>query len=93
MVVHVIPVVDVNNVNVVGFVPVVGPVVWPRISQGEPIAAVLEAREPANYHVGLAIDDEHMVLAEVAVVTVVRNAVAVVAATLLPGAMVRLPVL
>jgi hypothetical protein len=41
----------------------------------------------------LVVDDEPVVLAEVAIVTVVRDAVAVVAAALLPRAVVRLPVL
>src|ERR1019366_172756 len=93
LVVHVVPIVDVDNINFVGFVPIVGPVPWPRINQTEPKAVVLEAREPANHHIGLAVDDERVVLAEVAIVTVVRDAVAVVAAALLPRAVVRLPVL
>ncbi len=93
LVVHVVPIIGVDDVNVVGFVPIVGPVSWPRINQTEPKAVVLEAGEAANNHIGLVVDDEPVVLAEVAIVTVVRDAVAVVAAALLPRAVVRLPVL
>ena len=89
----VVPIVSVDDINIVGFVPVVGPVPWPRVNKREPIAAVSEARETADNHVGLAIDDERVVRAKVPVVTVLRYAVAVVAATLLPCAMVGLPVL
>ena len=88
LVVHVISIVSVDNVNIVGLVPVVCPVAWPRINKAEPIAAVLEARKPANNHIGLAVDDERVVRAKVSVVTVVRDAVAVVATTLLPRAVV-----
>ena len=48
-VVHVIPIVSVDNVNVVGFVPVLCPGAWPRIDKVEPIATVPKAREPANH--------------------------------------------
>jgi hypothetical protein len=59
-VVHVVPIVSVANVNVVRFVPVACPRVWPRINKAEPIAAVLKAWESADDHVGLAEDYELM---------------------------------
>ena len=92
LVVHVVSVVGVDHVHVVGLIPVVGPVAGPRINQGEPIAAVLEAGEAADHHVGLAVNDKSMARAEVSVVAIVRNAVAVVASALLPRAVLRLPV-
>jgi hypothetical protein len=45
----------------------------------------------ANVDHGKTEDAESVILAVVAAETVIRNAVAVVAATLLPGAMFRLP--
>ena len=92
-VVHVIPIVLIDNVNVVSLVPVVRPVVGPRINQAEPKAAVLEARESANHHVGLVIDHESVVRTKVPVVTVFRDAVAVVTAALLPRPVIRVPIL
>ncbi len=61
---------------------------WPRIDQTEPKAVVLEPREPANNHIGLVVDDEPVLRAKIAVVAFVRDAVAVVAAALLPRAVV-----
>lgn len=88
MVVHVISIVSVDNVNIVGFIPTACPIAGPRVNKAEPIAAVLEARESANNHVGLTEDDEPVFWAKVAIVTVVRDAVAAVAAALLPRAVV-----
>jgi hypothetical protein len=93
MVVHVVPIVLVENINVVIFVPVVSPIVRPRVNYAKPKAVVLEAREAANNHKRLAVDDEPVLRAKVAVVTVLRDTVAVVAAALLPRAVVGLPVL
>jgi hypothetical protein len=88
LVVHVISIVRVDNVNVVGLVPVVCPVAWPRVNKGEPVAAVLEARKSSNDHIWLAVNDESVPWAKIAMVALVWDAVAVVAAALLPGAVV-----
>ncbi len=92
-VVHVVPVVLVDDINIVGLIPVVCPRVWPGIDHTEPIASVLKARESTHHHVRLVVDDEPIAWAEVAVVAVLRDAVSVIAATLLPVAVVGLPVL
>jgi hypothetical protein len=92
-VVHVVPIVSVDEVNVVGFVPVACPGVGPRINQAKPVAAVLKARKSADNHIGFIEDHELMVRSEMAVVTIGGNTVAIVAAALLPRAVVRLPVL
>ena len=84
---QVISVIDVIDVNVVGFIPVVSPVFWIRLNRAEPIATVLETRRSGHHQEGEAEDAEPMVAAIVGVEVVVRNAVAVVAAALLPGAM------
>jgi hypothetical protein len=91
-VVQVIPVIVVRYVNIVGFVPVVSPVFRIRINGAEPITAVLKARIPANVHEGKAVDAERVVLAIVAIEIGVRNAVAMVAAALLPIAVLGVPV-
>ncbi len=88
-VVQVISAIVVGYVNVVGLVPVVSPVIWIGIKDAEPIATVLEARKTAHYHEGHAVDAERVILAIVAAVIRVWNAVAVVAAALLPGAVLR----
>ena len=91
-VVQVIPAVVVRYVNIVGFVPVIPPVFRIRINGAEPIAAVLKARIPANVPEGKAVDAERVVLAIVAIEIGVRNAVAVVAAALLPIAVLGVPI-
>ena len=88
LVVKVIAVVDVGDVNVIIVIPVVTPIFWPRINEANPIALVLEARVPANNQEGQAINAESVIRTKVSAITVVRNAVAVVATTLLPGAVV-----
>ena len=93
LVVHVVPIIGIDNVNIVGLVPVVGPRLWPGIDQCEPKAVVLEAWKTTDDHIGLVVDDEPVVRAKVAVVTIVRDTVAVVAAALLPRAVVGLPIL
>ena len=92
-VVHVIPIVLIDNVNVVGFVPIVSPVVGPRINKTEPKATVLEARESANHHIRLVVNHECVVRTKVSIVTVLRDAVAVVTAALLPRPVIRVPIL
>jgi hypothetical protein len=51
----------------------------------------MEAAMPANIPHGETVDAEPVILAIVAPETVLRNAVAVVTAALLPGAVLRLP--
>ncbi len=84
---QVIPVIVVVDVNIVGLVPVVSPVLRIRIDRGEPIATVLEARITAYHHEWEIVNAERVIPAIVAAVVGLRNAIAVVAAALLPGAM------
>lgn len=92
-VVQVIPIIQLCDVNIVGLVPVVLPVLRIRVNDTDPIAAVLEARIPAHHHEGLAVDAERVTAATVVAVVVVRNAVAIVTASLLPIAVLGLPVM
>jgi hypothetical protein len=87
-VVQVIAVVAVCDINVVGVVPVIRPDFWPRINKAEPIAVVLETWISAHNQEWKAIDPELMLRPKASAETVVRNAVAVIAATLLPTAVV-----
>ena len=92
-VVKVIAVVGVGDVNVVVVIPVIAPVFRPRINEADPIALILEAWVPSNNQKRQAVDAEPMVPTKVSPVTVVRDTVTVVAATLLPVAVVRVPAL
>ena len=85
---QVIPVVDVGDINVVIVIPVIPPVFRPWVNQTYPVALILEAWVSANNHEGQAVDAESMVRPKVSTEAVVRDAVAVVASALLPGAMV-----
>jgi hypothetical protein len=90
---HVIAVVDVAHVNNVGVVPVIRPVLRPWVNSAKPIALVLEAWIPANDQERQPVNAEAVVRAKISSIAVVRNAIAVVPASLLPIAVVRLPAL
>jgi hypothetical protein len=89
-VVQVIAAIAVIDVNIVGLVPGVSPVFRIRINKSEPIAIVLEAWEPAHHQERKAVDAEPVIPAIVATEIIVGNAVAVVAAALLPSAVLGL---
>ncbi len=91
MVVQVIAVIGIDDINVVIVVPVIPPVFRPRVNGSDPIASVLEARVSAHNQEGQAVDSESMVSTKVSAETVVRNAIAVVAATLLPSGVLGFP--
>jgi hypothetical protein len=92
-VVKVIAVADVGDVYVVVVIPVIPPVFRPWVNETHPIATVLEARVSANNQEGKAVDAEPMLRPKVTAEPVVRDAVAVVTTALLPGAVVRFPML
>jgi hypothetical protein len=92
-VVQVIAVVRVFDIHIIVVVPVVGPVFRPWVNRTEPEATVLEPEVPANFFHGVAVDAEGVFRTKVAIVAIVGNAVPVVAAALLPGAMLGLKVM
>jgi hypothetical protein len=92
-VVHVVAAVSIDNINVVVVVPVVSPVFRPRVKGTDPITTVLEARVSAHNLEGEAVDAKPMVLTKVSAETFVRDAVASIPATLLPGAVIGVPAL
>ncbi len=89
-VVQVIPIIGVIDVNIVGLVPSVAPVFGIRINETEPIATVLEPRISTHHHEGEAEDAKTVIPPIVAAEIIVRNAVAVIPAALLPSAVLRL---
>lgn len=92
-VVQVVAVLNIDDINVIVVVPVTSPVFRPGVNGSDPIATVLETRVSANNQERQATDSEIMVWSKVSTIAVVRNAVAVVAATLLPSAVIRIPAL
>jgi hypothetical protein len=90
-IVQVIPAIDGVDVNVVILVPSVSPVFRIRINKNEAIATVLEAWIPAHHQEGEAVDAEPVISAIMPTEIIVGNAVAVVAAALLPCAVLGLP--
>ncbi len=91
-VIQVIAAIGVNDINVVGVVPIVAPVFWPWVNGTEPIALVLEPGKSAHNQEGKARDAEAVIAAKVPAETVVRDVITMVAPALLPGAVVGLPV-
>jgi hypothetical protein len=89
-VVQVIAVVGVVDIHVIVFVPVVGPVFGDRVQETEPVAVVLEAGIAAKNYQREAVNAEPVIPAEVTAEPFFRNMVTVVAATLLPGAVLGL---
>jgi len=91
-VIQVISVVHIAYIDIVIVIPVIAPIGWPWINDAEPIATVLKARKSADHKEGESADAESMPLAEGDAEAVVGDPKAVVAAALLPGAVVSLPV-
>jgi hypothetical protein len=91
-VVKVIAVIDVVDIDFVVVIPVISPVHRPWINRTEPITLILESRIPAYNQERLAVDTESVIRSKVNAEAVVRYAIAVVPAALLPRAMLGLPV-
>jgi hypothetical protein len=80
------------DVEVVGVIPVVGPVLRPRIKQQERIPAVLETRISQIHH-WLRANAEVVLAAEIQIKGVLRDVVTAVASTLRPTPVVGGPAL
>ena len=92
-VVHVVAVIHIGDIDVVVVVPIVAPVFGPRVKSTDPVAVVPEAGISAYEPEWQATDSEAMLWPKVSAVPVIRNAVTVVAAALLPRAVVGVPAL
>jgi hypothetical protein len=91
-VVHVISVIDVVNVDVIGPVPNRRPGFRARINHTEPEAPDLETRRPFDHYDWDLVDAKPVSPAKMRAEAIVRNAVSVIAAAFVPGAMLSLPI-
>lgn len=87
-VVHVVSIISVIYVDVVVIVPIVRPIFGPRVEERYPVPLVLEARISAINHEGAPGDPKPMLRSKIAAIAILRNPVAVIPATLTPGAVV-----
>ena len=87
-VVHVVSIISVIYVDVVVIVPIVRPIFGPRVEERYPVPLVLEARISAINHEGASGDPKPMLRSKIAAIAILRNPVAVIPATLTPGAVV-----
>jgi hypothetical protein len=78
------------NINVIGVIPVFGPVFRPWINEQERKPTVLETRIP-HVHNRARAKAEGMLAAEIQTEAVLRDVVAAITPTLPPGAMVGGP--
>ena len=92
-VIHVIPVIDVVDVYVVGFVPSARPVFRPRIYDTEPEAPVLESGVSTHDEHWGAVNAKPVSTAKMRTEAVFRNAVAPVTPAFVPSMMFPLPIL
>lgn len=90
-VIQIISVTEILDGDVVVVVPVVWPIFRPRINKAEPVATILKTGIAANDHYGLAINSEVVTAAKGTPIPVVWYAIAAVASSLLPGAMLGMP--
>ena len=91
-VVHVISVVDVVHIDIVGPVPDRRPGFRAGINHAKPVASELETRGTLDHHDGNFVDAEPVSTAKMGAEAIFRNAVSVVAAALVPGMMLTLPI-
>jgi len=91
-VVQVIAIFRVNDIDIIVFVPVVRPVLWPWVHETEPKTGVPEARVPAIYFDRVCVDAEPVIRTKVAAIVLIRNAVAAVTTTFPPVAVFGPPV-
>src|SRR5579859_8024834 len=89
---QVVPVAMVGYVDVIGLVPSASPVLRVGIQHCEPVAVVLETGISSFVRERKGVDPEYVLIAVVIAVIIIRNAVAVITASLLPTAVLVLPV-
>src|ERR1017187_2053107 len=89
-VVQLIPVV-IADINVIGGIPVLRPVSWPRVNHHEGKTAVLEAGVTRNY-IRLAVDAKPVFVAEIEAETSFWDVVAPIAPSLFPITVIASPI-
>ena len=92
-VVHVVSVVDVVDINVVSPVPGWRPCFRTGIDDAEPVAPELKTRVAFDCDHGNFVNAEPVSAAEISVEAINRDAISVVAAAIVPGAMLSLPIM
>lgn len=91
-VVQIIAIRGVIKVNIIVVVPIIRPILRPRIDDTDPVSAVLEARMSASHRHMIPTQAERMIRPKVFAITEVRNPVTDVPAALPPVAMLRPPI-
>jgi hypothetical protein len=89
---HVIPVIDVVHIDIVGSVPDGRPGFWARINHSKPEASELETWGTFDHHDWYVVHGEPVSPAKVSAEAIVRNAVSVITAAFVPGAVLSLPI-
>ena len=89
---HVIPVIDVVHIDIVGSVPNGRPGFWTRINHSKPEASELETWGTFDHHDWYVVHAKPVSPAKMSAEAIVRNAVSVIAAAFVPGAMLSLPI-
>ena len=91
-IVHVVSVIDVVDIDIVGPVPDRRPGFWARINHPKPEAPVLETRGTFDHNDWDFVDAKPVSTAKMGTEAIFRNAVSVIAAACVPGAMLTLPI-
>jgi hypothetical protein len=91
-VVHVVSVIHVVHIDIVGPIPDGRPGFWAWIDHVEPEAPELETRGTLDHHDRDVVDAKPVSTAKMGAEAIFRNAVSVVAAAFVPGAMLALPI-
>ena len=91
-VIQVISATEVGNVDIIGVVPVVGPVRGVRVDDAEPITGILEPGISPDNQEGQTSNSKSVLLSKVCAEAAVRNSIPCVSAALLPGTVLCGPV-
>jgi hypothetical protein len=89
---HVISVIDIVHIDIVSSVPNRRPSFRTRINHAKPEASELETRGTLDHYDWYVVDPKPVSTAKMRTEAIVRNAVSVVAAAFVPGAMLTLPI-
>lgn len=90
-VVHVVAVIVVFDVNVVGVIPIGGPVFGPWVDDGDPAVVIAEAGASGHDYDRKRVDAEAVRGSEINDVALARHAVSVIASAVAPAAMFVVP--
>jgi hypothetical protein len=91
-VVQIVSVVYVVHVDIIRSIPNRGPCFWARINHAEPVASELKTRRAIDHDDRHFMDSEPVSATEMCAKAIFWNAVSIVAAPFVPGAMLTSPV-